>query len=257
MSSAKWHPANLEFGWAGDYGKGHEGSPEERAAHREAQKALGAIEEYEGKVKDRGGALEGYYGEKEDLLGQTYDLQRKQLGLSEEGLDIKREGIGLQKEQLGLQGDQLDLQGKRLDVQESQSLNQFFDQAYNLRSSGEAQTAISGLAGSRISQRGQERREATLGGMMESQQDMYGMQREGLGIQREGLGVQGRQLDLSMSGINLEQKGIGLKQEGLGLSEAGSLADLLKSKGVEMSGIEDLLYQIETERLTYEGVGEP
>ena len=60
-----------------------------------------------------------------------------------------------------------------------------------------------------------------------------------------------------MSGINLEQKGIGLKQEGLGLSEAGSLADLLKSKGVEMSGIEDLLYQIETERLTYEGVGEP
>ena len=43
MSSAKWHPASLEFGIFGDV---EEGSVESRAAEAQAGRGLQALEEY-------------------------------------------------------------------------------------------------------------------------------------------------------------------------------------------------------------------
>ena len=68
---------------------------------------------------------------------------------------------------------------------------------------------------------------------------MRGRQQE-FGVQKQALDISGREL--------------GLQGEGIDIAQARSLADLLKSQGVELSGIEDLLYQIETERISYEGV---
>ena len=117
------------------------------------------------------------------------------------------------------------LQQERLGLQESQNLTQFLGDAYSFRKQSEVEKATGGLYSSEA-ERMTGRKRATMSDMM-----------------------QGRQEQLDISGREL-----GLQSEGMDIAQARSLADLLKSQGVELSGIEDLLYQIETERVSYEGV---
>ena len=61
--------------------------------------------------------------------------------------------------------------------------------------------------------------------------------------------MRGRQEGFDLAGQELSNQ-----LQGLDIAQARSISDLLKARGVEMQGIEDLLYQIETERIAYEGV---
>jgi hypothetical protein len=134
-----------------------------------------------------------------------------------------------QRELLGQEYDVrsrgIGLQQERLGLQESQNLTQFLGDAYSFRKQSEVEKATGGLYSSEA-ERMTGRKRATMSDMM-----------------------QGRQEQLDISGREL-----GLQSEGMGIAQARSLADLLKSQGIELSGIEDLLYQIETERISYEGV---
>ena len=134
-----------------------------------------------------------------------------------------------QRELLGQEYDVrsrgIGLQQERLGLQESQNLTQFLGDAYSFRKQSEVEKATGGLYSSEA-ERMTGRKRATMSDMM-----------------------QGRQEQLDISGREL-----GLQSEGMDIAQAKSLADLLKSQGVELSGIEDLLYQIETERVSYEGV---
>ena len=134
-----------------------------------------------------------------------------------------------QRELLGQEYDVrsrgIGLQQERLGLQESQNLTQFLGDAYSFRKQSEVEKATGGLYSSEA-ERMTGRKRATMSDMM-----------------------QGRQEQLDISGREL-----GLQSEGMDIAQARSLADLLKSQGVELSGIEDLLYQIETERISYEGV---
>ena len=212
MSSAKWHPAEGEFGIFGDTAPG---SPEERAAKAEADKGLAALGQYQAQVEGRQADITEYYEGQRGIIGQQYDLKEQGIGLSREQLGVQREGIG---------------------VQESQALTSFLGDAYSLRSQSDASRATGGLAYSGGKERKIERRQATMGDMMRSRQDQFD-------IARQGLDISGRGLDLQL--------------EQLGLSEARELSDLARSQDIDYAQIEDLLYQLETEQMAYEGVPNP
>ena len=194
MSSAKWHPASGQFGILGDV---QPGSPEERAAKRQAGKGLEALDEYEASVEERRGGIGEYYDEQEALAGREFDIRRQ-------GVDVAQQ---------------------RLDTRRTSALDQFLGDAYSFRRSGDVQKATSGLY-SAESERVMDRQQATMSRMMQGQQ--------------QGFDLTGQELASQL--------------EGLDIAQARSLSDLAKARGVEMQGIEDLLYQIETERISYEGV---
>ena len=170
-------------------------------------------------------ALEEYEGKVEGRKGDIAGYYDQQEALQGQEYDVRRRGVGLQQERLGLQGQQLA-------GQESQALTQFLGDAYSFRKQSDVEKATGGLYSSE-SERETGRKRATMSDMMQGRQEQFGLQQQGLDISGRELGLQG---------------------EGIDISQAKSLADLLKSKGIEMSGIEDLLYQIETERISYEGV---
>ena len=215
MSSAKWHPASGELGIFGDYGEGHEGSPEERAAFSQAQQGLQALGEYETKVEGRKDDLSKYYGGAEGRVGAEYGSKRDEVGLAREQIGIQREGVG---------------------VQESSALTSFLGDAYSLRSKADVGRATGGLAFSGGQERGVERQRATMSDMMQGRQEQFD-------IARKGLDISGRGLDIKMDQLDL--------------SEAGDLADLAKQYDIDLAGIDDMLYQLETERTSYEGVYQP
>jgi hypothetical protein len=68
--------------------------------------------------------------------------------------------------------------------------------------------------------------------------------------------MQGRQeqFDIARKGLDISGKGLDIKMEQLDLSETGDLADLARQHDIDLSSIEDMLYQIETERISYEGI---
>ena len=166
-------------------------------------------------------AYEGGVQSRQGDIGAYYDTQQD---LTEQEFALRRGGIGLQQERLGLQRGAL---GR----QESSALNQFLGDAYSFRQSGDVQKATGGLY-SGEQERGVERQRATMGNMMRAQQ-------EGFASQSQALDISSQELQNQLAGMDIAQ--------------ARSISDLLKSRGVEMSGIEDLLYQIETERIAYEG----
>ena len=166
-------------------------------------------------------AYEGGVQSRQGDIGAYYDTQQD---LTEQEFALRRGGIGLQQERLGLQRGAL---GR----QESSALNQFLGDAYSFRQSGDVQKATGGLY-SGEQERGVERQSATMGNMMRAQQ-------EGFASQSQALDISSQELQNQLAGMDIAQ--------------ARSITDLLKSRGVEMSGIEDLLYQIETERIAYEG----
>jgi|TARA_R110000824_G_scaffold73105_1_gene186302 hypothetical protein len=166
-------------------------------------------------------AYEGGVQSRQGDIGAYYDTQQD---LTEQEFALRRGGIGLQQERLGLQRGAL---GR----QESSALNQFLGDAYSFRQSGDVQKATGGLY-SGEQERGVERQSATMGNMMRAQQ-------EGFASQSQALDISSQELQNQLAGMDIAQ--------------ARSISDLLKSRGVEMSGIEDLLYQIETERIAYEG----
>ena len=131
---------------------------------------------------------------------------------------LAERGFDLRREGVGLQQ-------QKLETQEATALDQFLGDAYSFRRSGDVQKATGGLY-SAESERGAERQEATMSRMMRGQQ--------------EGFDLAGQELSNQLQGLDIAQ--------------ARSISDLLKARGVEMQGIEDLLYQIETERISYEGV---
>lgn len=148
-------------------------------------------------------------------------------------VEERREGVGgYYDEQEALAGREFDIrrQGvdvsqQRLDTRRASALDQFLGDAYSFRRSGDVQKATSGLY-SAESERGMDRQQATMSRMMQGQQ--------------QGFDLAGQELASQL--------------EGLDIAQARSLSDLAKARGVEMQGIEDLLYQIETERISYEGV---
>jgi hypothetical protein len=215
MSSAKWHPASGELGIFGDYGEGHEGSPEERAAFSQAQQGLQALGEYETKVEGRKDDLSKYYGGAEERVGAEYGSKRDEVGLAREQIGIQREGVG---------------------VQESSALTSFLGDAYSLRSKADVGRATGGLAFSGGQERGVERQRATMSDMMQGRQEQF---------------------DIARKGLDISGKGLDIKMDQLDLSEAGDLADLAKEYDIDLAGIDDMLYQLETERTSYEGVYQP
>tara|TARA_R110000751_G_scaffold137801_1_gene241241 strand:- start:2374 stop:3021 length:648 start_codon:yes stop_codon:yes gene_type:complete len=215
MSSAKWHPASGELGIFGDYGEGHEGSPEERAAFSQAQQGLQALGEYETKVEGRKDDLSKYYGGAEGRVGAEYGSKRDEVGLAREQIGIQREGVG---------------------VQESSALTSFLGDAYSLRSKADVGRATGGLAFSGGQERGVERQRATMSDMMQGRQEQF---------------------DIARKGLDISGKGLDIKMDQLDLSEAGDLADLAKQYDIDLAGIDDMLYQLETERTSYEGVYQP
>ena len=136
----------------------------------------------------------------------------------DEQQDLTEREFGLRREGVGVQQ-------QRLETQEATALDQFLGDAYSFRRSGDVQKATGGLY-SAESERGAEKQEATMSRMMRGQQ--------------EGFDLAGQELSNQLQGLDIAQ--------------ARSISDLLKARGVEMQGIEDLLYQIETERISYEGV---
>ena len=170
-------------------------------------------------------ALEEYEGLVEGRKGGIEGYYDQQEALQGQEYDVRRRGVGLQQERLGLQGQQLA-------GQESQALTQFLGDAYSFRKQSDVEKATGGLYSSE-SERETGRKRATMSDMMQGRQEQFGLQQQGLDISGRELGLQG---------------------EGIDIAQARALADLFKSEGIEMSGIEDLLYQIETERISYEGV---
>ena len=166
-------------------------------------------------------AYEGGVQSRQGDIGAYYDTQQD---LTEQEFALRRGGIGLQQERLGLQRGAL---GR----QESSALNQFLGDAYSFRQSGDVQKATGGLY-SGEQERGVERQSATMGNMMRAQQ-------EGFASQSQALDISSQELQNQLAGMDIAQ--------------ARSISDLLKARGVEMSGLEDLLYQIETEEIAYEG----
>ena len=194
--------------------------PSEAAKRRSAARSgLEALSAYESSITGEG--LEGGGLGRRAGIEEYYDTQQD---LTEQEFALRRGGIGLQQERLGLQRGAL---GR----QESSALNQFLGDAYSFRQSGDVQKATGGLY-SGEQERGVERQSATMGNMMRAQQ-------EGFASQSQALDISSQELQNQLAGMDIAQ--------------ARSISDLLKSRGVEMSGIEDLLYQIETERIAYEG----
>jgi|TARA_R100000501_G_C2577269_1_gene81860 hypothetical protein len=229
MSEAKWHPASGQLGWLGDYGEGHEGSRSERAAYSAAQKGLTALTGYESQIKDRKDDLGEYYSGAEERIGAGYDLQRDQVGVARDQLGIQREQLGVQREGIG--------------IQESSALTSFLGDAYSLRSKADVGRATGGLAFSGGQERGVERQRATMSDLMQSRQEQFDVARKGL--------------DISGRGLDISGKGLDIKLDQLDLSETGDLADMARQYDIDLAGIEDMLYQLETERISYEGVEAP
>ena len=171
-------------------------------------------------------ALEGYREGVEKRRGDISDYYSGQADIQEQEYGLRREGVGLQQERLGLAREQLG-------GQQSQALSQFLGDAYSFRSQSDVQRATGGLAFSGGQERGVERRRATMSDMMRGREEQFDLQQKGLDISGQELGLQ---------------------MEGIDLSQAKEYADLMKSRGIEMAGIEDLLYQLETEQISYEGV---
>ena len=214
MAHQVFNPIERGIKGGGWYFGEYRGSDEEAKAKIAAEKGLGALEEYEAGVRKR---ISGEGG-----IEEYYDEQEALMG---QEYDVRRRGVGLQQERLGLQGQQLA-------GQESQALTQFLGDAYSFRKQSDVEKATGGLYSSE-SERETGRRRATMSDMMQGRQEQFGLQQQGLDISGRELGLQG---------------------EGIDIAQARALADLFKSEGIEMSGIEDLLYQIETERISYEGV---
>lgn len=193
--------------------------------------APGSPEERAAKAEaDKGLAALGQY--QENVEGRQADISEYyegQRGLVGQQFDLREQGIGLSREQLGVQRE-------GVDIQESQALTSFLGDAYSFRSQSDVSRATGGLAFSGGKERKIERRQATMGDMMSGRQDQYDMTRRGLDISSRGLDLQLQQL---------------------GLSESKELSDLARSQDIDMAQIEDLLYQLETEQMAYEGVPNP
>jgi len=147
----------------------------------------------------------------------------------------RREGIekyydeqeALSEKDFALRREGVNISQQRLDTRQATALDQFLGDAYSFRRSSDVQKAIGGRGlYSAESERGMDKQQATMSRMMSGQQ--------------QGFDLAGQELSNQLQGLDIAQ--------------ARGLSDLMKSRGVEMSGIEDLLYQIETERISYEGV---
>ena len=184
-----------------------------------ARGGLEALQQYKSSITG-GGLQEGGFGRKAGIE-KYYEGQQD---LTEQEFALRRGGVGLQQERLGLQRGSLERQ-------ESSALNQFLGDAYSFRKSGDVQKATGGLY-SGEQERGVERQSATMANMMRGQQESFASQSQGLDISSQELQNQ---------------------LQGMDIAQARSISDLLKARGVEMSGLEDLLYQIETEEIAYEG----
>ena len=171
-------------------------------------------------------ALEGYRGDVEGRRAGIYRYYRGQGDLQKQEYGLRRKGVGLQQERLGVQREQVV-------GQQSQALTQFLGDAYSFRGQSDVQRATGGLASSGTQERGVERRKATMSDMMRGREEQFDLQQKGLDISGQELGLQ---------------------MEGIDISQAKDYADLMKSRGIEMAGIEDLLYQLETEEISYGGV---
>jgi hypothetical protein len=133
----------------------------------------------------------------------------------------------LSEKDFALRREGVNISQQRLDTRQATALDQFLGDAYSFRRSSDVQKAIGGRGlYSAESERGMDRQQATMSRMMSGQQ--------------QGFDLAGQELSNQLQGLDIAQ--------------ARGLSDLMKSRGVEMSGIEDLLYQIETERISYEGV---
>ena len=164
-------------------------------------------------------------GRKDDL-SKYYGGAEGRVG---EEYGFKRDEVGLAREQIGIQRE-------GVGVQESSALTSFLGDAYSLRSKADVGRATGGLAFSGGQERGVERQRATMSDMMQGRQEQFD-------IARKGLDISGRGLDIKMDQLDL--------------SEAGDLADLAKQYDIDLAGIDDMLYQLETERTSYEGVYQP
>tara|TARA_R110002096_G_scaffold51742_3_gene135168 strand:+ start:354 stop:944 length:591 start_codon:yes stop_codon:yes gene_type:complete len=150
-------------------------------------------------------------------------------------VEERRGGVGeyydeqeaLSEKDFALRREGVNISQQRLDTRQATALDQFLGDAYSFRRSSDVQKAIGGRGlYSAESERGINRQQATMSRMMSGQQ--------------QGFDLAGQELNNQLQGLDIAQ--------------ARGLSDLMKSRGVEMSGIEDLLYQIETERISYEGV---
>tara|TARA_R110002110_G_scaffold15141_4_gene68674 strand:- start:1341 stop:1931 length:591 start_codon:yes stop_codon:yes gene_type:complete len=150
-------------------------------------------------------------------------------------VEERRGGVGeyydeqeaLSEKDFALRREGVNISQQRLDTRQATALDQFLGDAYSFRRSSDVQKAIGGRGlYSAESERGINRQQATMSRMMSGQQ--------------QGFDLAGQELSNQLQGLDIAQ--------------ARGLSDLMKSRGVEMSGIEDLLYQIETERISYEGV---
>jgi len=171
-------------------------------------------------------ALQEYRGDVKGRRGDISDFYSGQEELQGQEYGLRRKGVGLQQERLGVQREQVV-------GQQSQALTQFLGDAYNFRSQSDVQRATGGLASSGTQERGIERRKATMSDLMKGRQE---------------------QSDLQQQGLDISGQELGLQMEGIDISQAKDYADLMKSRGIEMAGIEDLLYQLETEEISYGGV---
>ncbi len=150
-------------------------------------------------------------------------------------VEERRGGVGeyydeqeaLSEKDFALRREGVNISQQRLDTRQATALDQFLGDAYSFRRSSDVQKAIGGRGlYSAESEREMDRQQATMSRMMSGQQ--------------QGFDLAGQELNNQLQGLDIAQ--------------ARGLSDLMKSRGVEMSGIEDLLYQIETERISYEGV---
>jgi len=146
------------------------------------------------------------------------------------------EEYGLKRDEVGIAREQLGVQREGVGVQESSALTSFLGDAYSLRSKADVGRATGGLAFSGGQERGIERQRATMSDMMQGRQEQF---------------------DIARKGLDISGKGLDIKLEQLDLSEAGDLADLARQYDIDLAGIDDMLYQLETERISYEGVEAP
>ena len=191
----------------------------------------GSDEEAEARIQAEKGlvALGEYETKLTGRVGDLADYYGGAEGRVGESYDLQRGQIGVAREQLGVQRE-------GVGAQESSALTSFLGDAYSFRSKADVGRATGGLAFSGGQERGIERKRATMSDMMQGRQEQFDIARKGLDISGKGLDIDMEQLDLS---------------------EAGDLADLARQYDIDLAGIDDMLYQLETERISYEGVEAP
>lgn len=191
-------------------------------------KYQGSDEEEEARIQARKGleALGEYETKLTGRVGDLSDYYGGAEGRVGEEYGLKRDEVGLAREQIGVQRE-------GVGVQESTALTSFLGDAYSFRSKADVGRATGGLAFSGGQERGIERQRATMSDLMQGRQEQF---------------------DIARKGLDISGKGLDIKMEQLDLSETGDLADLARQHDIDLSSIEDMLYQIETERISYEGI---